>query len=411
MAHQEGTAESSRFVVISLLPDVCLSPAVPVPYQIVGFLDASILTSPNVRFKGAHAFSIKSRVSCVIGDEAGTGGGTVSHVSKGFCRPVIPVPSVRCNGNQLCRHEHTTFFMNCAGPDGPFNTIGKVVYLGSMASVPVPESGDLSSAANAALIADIPSEAGFIDSLGTMLSAENLPDLIDYAKTAYDLTQLDWENPGAILGAIGNIADMFGFQDIADAAELARTGYNFAQTDWSNPGSILNSAMGLAGPILSAASSIDLVDTISSIGNTAIELAGKLWALPNTLLGVALGSAGALTQEIGYLFGVTNNRPGIEIVGNAIEFTNNAFVDANTALALGNAIVYDPDWGPTEEGGMLNSNVRNHETAHTYQSEMLGPFYLPTWIIGATVAWAQDKDPMRDNILERGPYGSDEAWG
>ncbi len=38
MPVQEGTARSAGFVVINLSPDVCKSPTVPVPYNIIAFL-------------------------------------------------------------------------------------------------------------------------------------------------------------------------------------------------------------------------------------------------------------------------------------------------------------------------------------------------------------------------------------
>ena len=63
MAVNEGTRMDSRFMVMSIVPDVCKSPVVPVPYPIVGFLDQSILTSPNVRAAGVPVFHMGSRVA------------------------------------------------------------------------------------------------------------------------------------------------------------------------------------------------------------------------------------------------------------------------------------------------------------------------------------------------------------
>ena len=122
MADQEGTGQSNGFIVISKCPDVCKSPAAPIPYpSIFAFLGQSTLTSGNTNFQTFPVFSMGSRVTKSFGDEPGVGLGIKSASVGGWCRPITPVPTVICNGQKLCRHEHTTFEMNCPGPEAPGN--------------------------------------------------------------------------------------------------------------------------------------------------------------------------------------------------------------------------------------------------------------------------------------------------
>ena len=412
MASQEGTAKSAQFIVICTAPDVCKSPGAPVPYQIVAFLSQSVFTSPNVRFKGVPAFDMASRVATVIGDEAGIGGGVVSGVFKGFCRPITPVPTVRTNGFPTCRHDYTQFLMNCAGPDGPANTIGKVVYLGAMLSAPVGPGGSLPSGANSIVAAESPGELGCLGSLDSIPGmGGGLSDIVGLAQKAYNLAKTDWSNPMAALGAIGGLAGMAGLGSVARTAALAQKAYGLAKTDWSNPGAAVGAALGIAGPVIGAANSgsgtalENLTDAAKQVGSDLLDTAGKLWTLPNTALGVALGGAGTVVQGIGHVFNPTKYAaPGIGFGNNAIEFTNNALVRDGWGITLGNAINYSPgSGGPTAIG--------DHEQAHTYQAQQLGPFYLPAWLLGAGVAGVQGQDPFGSgNFMEHGPHRDQKPW-
>jgi hypothetical protein len=56
MAFLEGTRSSIEFICKSLMPDVCLSPTAPVPYDILSKFDCAVGFSPNVRFRKQFAF-------------------------------------------------------------------------------------------------------------------------------------------------------------------------------------------------------------------------------------------------------------------------------------------------------------------------------------------------------------------
>lgn len=280
MADKEG-GRLSQFIVTSLTPDVCKSPIYPVPYPIVGYLEQSVRFSPNVRFKGQPVFHMQSRVATVVGDEAGVGGGVVSNVFKGFCRPITANPTVKSNGSLIVWHLGTMMWMNCAGPEGPGNTVGILRYLPPMVMIHVSPSGDIPPG-DPPVAPETPAERGFLGGMGNsfveggcdggflgamgpggggllggglpgggLLGSFGSPEgLVGLAQQAYGLATTDWSNPGAVLGAIGGVAGMSGFGEVAQAAALAQKGLALATTDWSNPGAILGAAMNLGGPSL-----------------------------------------------------------------------------------------------------------------------------------------------------------------
>lgn len=117
--------------IVCLAPDVCLTPmgnsVVPVPYMIVSKLEWSDQTIPDVTFGGQQAFTMASRTNKVTGDEAGSKGGVKSGVNKGWCRPQSNKTTVFVKGREVIHHD-CVYEMNCNGPDGPSNTLGKIAY-------------------------------------------------------------------------------------------------------------------------------------------------------------------------------------------------------------------------------------------------------------------------------------------
>ncbi|WP_320200697.1 PAAR-like domain-containing protein (plasmid) [Agrobacterium sp. rho-13.3] len=82
MANETATAKDARFVLVNLVPDVCLTPSkkgYPVPYVITHQMDQSEQCSPNVFFRGKPAYlHNESYVDNVRGDGPGGGKGVVS---------------------------------------------------------------------------------------------------------------------------------------------------------------------------------------------------------------------------------------------------------------------------------------------------------------------------------------------
>ena len=248
MSLKESAVISGRWMVISIVPDVCKSPTVPVPYPIVGMLSNPVGESPNVRFSGFPVFTHAARVMNVMGDEAGIGGGVKSFVNKGHCRPITHNPTLRVNHNHVLNHQMAFFEMNCAGPEGPGNTIGSLVYSGFMGAASVGPGGSLPK--TPAPFCETPGEASFLESIAAQ--AGDVEALIGLAKQAYALATTDWSNPGAVLGAIGGVAGIAGLADVAQVAEYAQKAYGFATTDWSNPGAVLGAAANIGGQLIGA---------------------------------------------------------------------------------------------------------------------------------------------------------------
>lgn len=144
-------------------------------------------------------------------------------------------------------------------------------------------------------------------------------------------------------------------------------------------------------------------------GLSALSVLGKLWTLPNTLLGLVIGGIGHVLQEAWYQLSALgewmglgpNNAANPDIIfgNNGIQFINNAFGigDGETvgAITLGNVIIYGPGAYP---------QLADHEKQHTYQAELLGPLYLPAYVLGMGIALAQGEDPFGPaNPMETGP--------
>lgn len=132
MANSAARHSGKQAVIVCLAPDVCLTPIgsamVPVPYMIVSKLDWSERTISNTTFGGQQAFTMASRTNRVTGNEAGRGGGVRSGVNAGWCRPMSNKSSFFVNGREVIQHT-SLYHMNCAGPEGQGNTVGKLRFV------------------------------------------------------------------------------------------------------------------------------------------------------------------------------------------------------------------------------------------------------------------------------------------
>lgn len=304
MATLEGTRASAEFMCVSLVPDVCKSPTIPVPYKILSLFDCAVKFSTNVRFRKQWVFRHNSRLSTVRCDEPGVGGGILSGVNMGFCRPIDGTSSttVKVNGSFVDYHVGTYMFMNCAGPEGPFNTIGQVIFLGNMLPGPVSPSGKVPKSCilgDSGMLADLKSKFGDIEGL------------IKKGKQLYSLAQTDWSNPSAVLGAMGGLAGIAGLQDIAKAAgtakELYDVGNKLANTDWSDPAQALSAVAGAAG----VAGMKDIAQ-VAGLANTIRNTINTDWSDPTA----ALASATNLMKATGL------NKMVAEMTSNAILGSN-----------------------------------------------------------------------------------------
>jgi hypothetical protein len=281
MAFLEGTRSSIEFICKSLMPDVCLSPTAPVPYDILSKFDCAVGFSPNVRFRKQFAFHNKSRLSTVRCNEAGIGGGVLSGVNLGYCRPFIATHSTTVRVNQIFveRHQATWMYMNCAGPEGPWNTIGEVVFLGNMMPANVPAGGKIAKGS----VWKLPGIFGDIADL-----AEQAKQVYEVGKKLYALAETDWSDPSSVLGAIGGLAGIAELQKTAEALQTARGFYDLGEkvlnTDWTEPEQALSTIAGLA----SVANMDDFAKTAQIAGSIqkAIETD---WKDPQAAIAAATG--------------------------------------------------------------------------------------------------------------------------
>jgi hypothetical protein len=132
MPRNRVIAKTGEAIVQNITPDVCLTPlgplVLPLPYAIIARFDLSVEVEGSVSIHGFDAFTMRSRVASVTGNEAGTKGGIISGVNLGFCRPKSSANTIQIGGEFIIQHTDL-FWMNCNGPDGPGNCVGKVVYV------------------------------------------------------------------------------------------------------------------------------------------------------------------------------------------------------------------------------------------------------------------------------------------
>lgn len=131
MSRSAARLTNGQNIIVCLSPDVCMTPIgsaiVPVPYMIMAKLDWSTRTESKITFGGEEAFTMASRTTKVTGNEAGAAGGVASSVNVGWCRPQSNKSNFFVAGHQVLQDD-CLFEMNCAGPDGGSNTLGKLVY-------------------------------------------------------------------------------------------------------------------------------------------------------------------------------------------------------------------------------------------------------------------------------------------
>ncbi len=130
---------------------------------------------------------------------------------------------------------------------------------------------------------------------------------------------------------------------------------------------------------------------LQKAASLVVDVAGKIWTLPNTAIGLAIGGAGLL-------FGGDPPKIG----NNAIQFSNVPFFGGG-AITFGNTILYGRGVYPGDPWGRYNGApgvfpIGVHEQAHTYQYEVMGPLYGPAWILGGGPTASNPWENAADNF-------------
>lgn len=129
-------------------------------------------------------------------------------------------------------------------------------------------------------------------------------------------------------------------------------------------------------------------------------LMGILWASPNTLIGLVVGT-------VGMCFGAK-----VQVSGRAIEFYEGGvkwFIQRfpngqyTFAMTLGHVVI-----GQTKAALDVS---RTHETVHVRQYERWGPAFIPAYLLSSLYVWTKGRRLYRDNPFEVEAYDVDDMTG
>jgi hypothetical protein len=136
---REGLRDTDEARIVSLSPDVCLTPVgssvVPIPYPVVDFCGHDTNYTPSVRFTGKKAMVMRSCTSHVHGDAPGTRKGVKSGRVGSICEPIGHADQVRAEGSHVIRHLDA-FWMNNR------NTKGEAIFVRGTQTFAPPQDDD-----------------------------------------------------------------------------------------------------------------------------------------------------------------------------------------------------------------------------------------------------------------------------
>ncbi len=125
---------------------------------------------------------------------------------------------------------------------------------------------------------------------------------------------------------------------------------------------------------------------------------GYVWALPNTLLGVAClplvaFSGGRVRFERGVM----------ELYGGFAAWFLRNIAGGAGAMTLGHVIL-------ARDRTMLDF-TREHEHVHVWQYMCWGPFFLPAYGLSSFLCWRKGLNPYMDNRFEKVAYARHPCFG
>jgi|GEM_PF-799528 len=130
----------------------------------------------------------------------------------------------------------------------------------------------------------------------------------------------------------------------------------------------------------------------------------KIWALPNTLIGLAYGG-------VGMMFGAKPVWDGSEGI---LRFVDMPKFMMGSAMSLGHVQVYGKGYYQNPDGSPALNRfgvpVTVEETLHTRQAEILGPLYFPLHILSMSASLLTGGGTHDNNLLEKGPERNRGPW-
>lgn len=136
---REGLRDLDEARIVSLSPDVCLTPVgssvVPIPYPIVDYCGHDKGYTPSVRFTGKKAMVLASCTTHAHGDTAGKRKGIRSGTVEDICEPIEYADQVRAEGSNVIRHLDR-FWMNSR------NTQGEAIFVRGTETFAPPQDND-----------------------------------------------------------------------------------------------------------------------------------------------------------------------------------------------------------------------------------------------------------------------------
>jgi hypothetical protein len=140
---------------------------------------------------------------------------------------------------------------------------------------------------------------------------------------------------------------------------------------------------------------MSLRDGIRWVGALFGWAAVRVWALPTTLIGLALASTAVFGGHTRVSGGV------VEAWGGALRWLLRAWPPGAAAMALGHVIL------AMTEGDL--ERHRAHERVHVRQCERWGPLFLPAYVLSSLWAWVRGRDPYLENRFEREAFAREAA--
>ena len=133
--------------------------------------------------------------------------------------------------------------------------------------------------------------------------------------------------------------------------------------------------------------------SFGNFGNALGEGLGTIWNLPNTAIGLLVGGAG---YAFDHVFGDGSAQVSVGSDG-VIRFTDNPATPLG-AITLGQVQTYG-EYFTEQFGGPRPIDIA-HEDAHVPQGALLGPFYIPSNILGG----------LAGLIFNNGNWHGDSNW-